>query len=411
MKKTSPKTADKHSMLRVGIVVPHIFMQESILPKVIFSPGQLAIDLAEGLTSLGIDVTLFSPGPVKTKVKNVTANLSNFKTELAARGDSYIDLLKKHPLTFISLARQVQSELIAMAYKMANDEKLDIVHIYTNEEDIALPFAQLCAKPVVFTHHDPFNFLVTYKNVFSKYSELNWISISLAQRQGMPSNTNWIGNVYHGLDENLFQPNYYSKTKYLAYMGRIIEPKGLHLAIKAVQKYNANHKQQFNLKIAGKHYAGYHKDVYWQKYISPLLDNRRIEYVGFISDIAAKQSFLANATALLIPSIFSEPFGMVAIEALACATPVICLDSGALPEIISNQKNGFVIKKHYQKSKLDTDKIINDYVSAIELIESIDRKRCRTTFMKRFTAERMCLEYKLIYEKLAHPITKLQVEP
>jgi hypothetical protein len=179
MKKTSPKTADKHSMLRVGIVVPHIFMQESILPKVIFSPGQLAIDLAEGLTSLGIDVTLFSPGPVKTKVKNVTANLSNFKTELAARGDSYIDLLKKHPLTFISLARQVQSELIAMAYKMANDEKLDIVHIYTNEEDIALPFAQLCAKPVVFTHHDPFNFLVTYKNVFSKYSELNCLQIPI----------------------------------------------------------------------------------------------------------------------------------------------------------------------------------------------------------------------------------------
>ena len=188
----------KQPRLRIGIVVPHIFMQQTILPQVIFAPGQLALDLVTGLSKIGIDVTLFTPGPVKVPVKNVTADLSNFKAELDARQDGYIDLLKKHPLTFISLARQVQAELIAKAFAVANTGKLDIIHIYTNEEDIALPFAKLCSKPVVFTHHDPFNFLITYKNVFPKYPELNWISISLAQRLGMPARTNWIGNVYHG---------------------------------------------------------------------------------------------------------------------------------------------------------------------------------------------------------------------
>ncbi|HEU4985003.1 MAG TPA: glycosyltransferase, partial [Nitrososphaera sp.] len=138
-------------------------MHRDILPQVIFSPGQLALGLAEGLRDLGASVTLFSPGPADTQVHNITADLSYFEKELAGRGDTYIDLLKKHPLTFVSLARQAQAEIIAKAFKMANDGELDVVHIYTNEEDIALPFSALCDVPVVFTHHDPFSFLVKYK--------------------------------------------------------------------------------------------------------------------------------------------------------------------------------------------------------------------------------------------------------
>lgn len=214
--------------MRVGIVVPHIFMHRDILPKVIFSPAQLALDLAEGLQAAGTEVTLFSPGPVDTTVRNITADLSYFETELAGRGDTYVDLLKKHPFTFITLARQVQSELIAKAYAMANTGDLDVVHIYTNEEDIALPFASLCTKPVVFTHHDPFNFLVKYKNTFPKYKGLNWISMSYAQRKGMPKDTNWVGNVYHGLSDDALHPVAQPSGDYIAFIGRIIQPKGVH---------------------------------------------------------------------------------------------------------------------------------------------------------------------------------------
>jgi glycosyltransferase involved in cell wall biosynthesis len=400
------KKQTKLPELRVGIVVPHIFMQQTILPKVIFAPGQLALDLVAGLVKLDVDVTFFTPGPVRTPTKNVTADLTNFQAELASRHDSYIDLLKKHPLTFVSLARQVQAELIAQAYALANANKLDIVHIYTNEEDLALPFAQFCLKPVVFTHHDPFNFLIAYKNIFPKYPNLNWISISLAQRQGMPASTNWVGNVYHGLAEDLYRPNYQTNEKYLAYMGRIIEPKGLHLAIQAVQHYNAIHDQPYKLKIAGKHYAGYHKDAYWQKRIAPQLTDRNIEYIGYISDFADKQAFLAGAGVVLVPSIFAEPFGMVAIEALACATPVICLDSGALPEIIHDRQNGFVINKKFKGSQLDAKQAAMDTAAAIDNIGLIDRRICRSTFEKQFTAARMCAEYKAIYEQLYRSTTK-----
>ncbi len=375
----TPKKNNKP--LRIGLVVPHIFMHRDILSHVIFSPGKLALELAEGLKNLGADVTLFSPGPVDTSVKNITGDLTYFEQELAGRGDTYLDLLKKHPFTFITLARQTQAELIAKAYAMANIGELDIVHIYTNEEETALPFSELCKQPVVFTHHDPFNFLVKYKNLFPKYKRLNWISMSLAQRQGMPADTNWIANVYHGIPEQRFKPNLVPRGDYIAYLGRIIQPKGVDLAIAAAKKAGVK------LKIAGKHYSG-DKDTYWQEQIAPQIDGKQVEYVGFLKSDAELQDFLGNARALIVPSQFAEPFGLVAIEAMACATPVIVLKSGALPEVVEDGITGFVVKS------------VDEMTEAISDVSEIDRNACHTSFETKFTVDRMCAEHLAAYRLL-----------
>lgn len=370
--------------LRVALVVPHIFLHRDLLSHVIFSPGTLALELAKGLAAYDINATLFSPGPIDTAVPTVHADMSYFDVELRGRGDTYIDLLKKHPFTFVSLARQVQSELIAKAYTAANNDEFDIVHIYTNEEDIALPFAKLCKKPVVFTHHDPFNFMVRYKSVFPKYPELSWLSLSFAQRQEMPDSTNWVGNIYHGLDPQSFRSFATSTNNdYIAYLGRIIEPKGLHLAIGAINQYNQTADIPLKLKIAGKHYADAEKDTYWQEKIIPKLQGN-IEYIGFIKDLREKNEFLGKAKALIIPSLFNEPFGMVMIEALASGTPIIGLDSGAIPEVIT-QKTGILIEK--SESEENT---ISKLSRAVGQIDQIDRQACRDDFEARFTLDRMC---------------------
>lgn len=380
--------------VRVGLVVPHIFIHRLIQPGVIFSPGQLALELCEGLAKEGVDVTLFSSGPANTNVPNITADLKNFEAELAGRGDTYLDLLKKHPFTFISLARQVQAEIIARAYTAAASGELDIVHIYTNEEDIALPFARLCPKPVVFTHHDPFNFLVRYKNVFPKYKDLPWISLSYAQRRSMPADTNWAANIYHGLDEDRFRLNQQPHGDYVAYMGRIIEPKGVHIAVEAVKRYNEIAKEPLKLKIAGKHYAEHTKDTYWQTKIEPELGDA-VEYVGHIKTDQEKQDFLGNARALLVPSTFNEPFGMVTIEALACGTPVIGLDRGATREIIEDGKTGLVLPYSNDMAAA------RDMATALAIVSNISRQDCREAFEARFTLQRMTHEHAELYRKLA----------
>lgn len=374
------------SNLRIAFVVPHIFITNDILPHVIFSPGRLALDVTAEMARQGADVTLFTPGPADTTLRTITADLSYFNQELAGRGDTYMDLLKKHPFTFISLARQVQAELIAKAYAMANNGEFDIVHIYTNEEDIALPFAKLCNVPVVFTHHDPFHFLVKYKNVFPKYKQLNWLSMSYAQRGGMPSDTNWVGNIYHGLNMSQWQPRLSGDSDYVAYLGRIVEPKGVQYAIAAVKKYNETAAKPLKLKIAGKHYAGHSKDTYWQEVIEPEIGGN-IEYIGHIADHQEKNEFLAGAKALIVPSTFDEPFGMVTIEALACGTPVIGSPKGATPEIIKDSITGFVVEPE-------------NITDAITRIGSIDRRDCREDAKARFTLSRMAYDHIAMYSSV-----------
>ncbi len=402
MKNQSSKSKSKK--LRVALVVPHIFMHRDILPSVIFSPGQLALALASGLDEQGVDVTLYTPGPVNTDVPNTTADLSLFERELAGRGeqgDTYMDLLRKHPFTFITLARQVQSELVAKAYAAASADQHDVVHIYTNEEEIAMPFVRLCNKPVVFTHHDPFNFLVKYKNNFPKYKRLNWISLSYAQRTGMPDDTNWVANIYHGLDDPQLEPVDQPSRDYIAYLGRIIEPKGVHLAIAAVKRYNETADKPIKLKIAGKHYAEESKDTYWRERIEPELSDN-IEYVGFIESSVQKRDFLGNARALLVPSLFDEPFGMVTLEAFACGTPVIALDSGALPEVVEHGKTGYVIKKSRNSDgKVNDKKVTSDIAKALSQIDSIDSQACYRTYSDKFTIEAMVSRHVSLYEGLA----------
>lgn len=134
--------------------------------------------------------------------------------------------------------------------------------------------------------------------------------------------------------------------------------------------------------------------------IKPELDDE-IAYIGHI-DSAERQALLSNAKAVIIPSIFEEPFGMVAIEAMACGTPVVALDSGALPEIITPGKSGFVAKKVFSlDGKLNEKATAANLLQALNKLDSIDRNYCRQEFENRFTLNRMCAEHLAIYKKLS----------
>lgn len=370
--------------IRVAFVVPHVFMGDALREKVIFSPGELARDFADAdwqtlAESSGdgasIELTLFSPLPVQCSAKTAIADSSGFQEELAGRGYGYLELLKKHPSLFVAMSRQLQGEIIAKAFERANNDEFDVVHIYTNEEDQALIFAGLCHKPVVFTHHDPYNFLIKYKSVFPRYKHHNFVSMSMAQQKTAPEGTNFIANIYHGVraEENLDK----KKSDYFLYVGRVIEPKGVHLAVEAAEKAG------IKLKIVGKRY----EDDYFEREIQPHLGGD-IEYLGFARGNKLKK-LMSEAKALIMPSVFAEPFGMTAIEALAVGTPVIASRNGALPEIIEDGVSGFFA---------DT---VDEIVSAIKRIDEIDANNCVKRARENFSLEKMLAGHAKMWERLA----------
>jgi glycosyltransferase involved in cell wall biosynthesis len=97
---------------------------------------------------------------------------------------------------------------------------------------------------------------------------------------------------------------------------------------------------------------------------------------------------LRNAAALLFPIDWPEPFGLVAIEAMACGTPTVAFRCGAVPEVIDDGVSGFVVDN------------VDDAVAATHQAIALDRTGVRAAFEERFTAERMTEDYLALYREL-----------
>jgi glycosyltransferase involved in cell wall biosynthesis len=101
-----------------------------------------------------------------------------------------------------------------------------------------------------------------------------------------------------------------------------------------------------------------------------------------------KDELLRNAAALLFPIRWPEPFGLVMAEALACGTPVVALRTGSVPEVLEHGVTGFICETE------------EELVEAVGRLDEIDRARCRSEAMRRFSPALMADRYEQVYEHL-----------
>jgi len=113
---------------------------------------------------------------------------------------------------------------------------------------------------------------------------------------------------------------------------------------------------------------------------------RNIKFIGEVDD-REKAELLAGAKALIFPTNWEEPFGLVTIEALASGTPVITTNKGAMPEVITPDV-GFRCNS------------FEEFKEAIKRIDEISPRKCRERVEKNFTAEIMAEKYITAYEKI-----------
>ena len=191
---------------------------------------------------------------------------------------------------------------------------------------------------------------------------------------------NWIGTIHHGLPCGLlpFQPKV--SGGYLAFLGRIAPEKRPDRAIEIAVRTG------MPLKIAAK--VDRVDQAYWDQKIRPMVEaNANVEYLGEIAE-HEKADFLGQASALLFPVDWPEPFGLVMIEAMACGTPVIGFRCGSVPEVVEDGVSGFVVES------------VDQAAAAVARVSSLDRANVRAAFEHRFTIERAARDYLEIYHEL-----------
>jgi glycosyltransferase involved in cell wall biosynthesis len=96
-----------------------------------------------------------------------------------------------------------------------------------------------------------------------------------------------------------------------------------------------------------------------------------------------------EALATVMLSKWPEPFGLVAIESLALGTPLIASRAGALPEIVVDGKDGFVVDDAAAGA------------AAVKLVAGLDRARIRQRALERFAAVRMLDDYERVFAGIA----------
>lgn len=344
----------------------------SIIPP----EGQAAIERlaywqALGLARRGHDVLLFAPLGSRVPHEKVslvdvarTALLTGVGKEGSSEEERRFGASYKLRLEIANLAHVLDGLLL-------HKDEFDIILNNLRGEAVLLPVAKALGKPIYHVMHLPI--FPELAELFKKY-HTHLISISNAQRSAN-TDLSYAGTVYNAVDTNefTFSAEAGEYLLYLGSIGRNKNPKDAVLAAKGAG---------IPMKIGGR----IKDQAYYEAEIAPLIDGRLVQWVGeqHPETIVA---LYQHARALLFPTLWEEPFGLVMIEALSCGTPVIAYPHGAVPEVIEDGKNGFLVGS------------VNEMIEKIRVIDRIDRAACRASVEEKFTVDRMIDSYETILAK------------
>jgi len=253
----------------------------------------------------------------------------------------------------------------------------DLVHMHGLDFDHYLPEQQ--DVPVMVSLHLPLSW---YREDALRPSRPNTalVCVSETQRRSAAPDVDVTAVVPNGVEIPDVGSSH-GKGSYALMLGRICPEKAPHLAIEAAERAHTE------LLIAGTVFDYPEHRQYFNAMMQPRL-GQNVRFLGEIGG-ERKAQLLAGAKCLLIPSQAPETSSLVAMEALACGTPVTAFRSGALAQLIEHGKTGFLVNS------------VNEMAQAVRKIHELDPADCRRCAEASFSADRMTHQYLTLYESLA----------
>jgi glycosyltransferase involved in cell wall biosynthesis len=320
-------------------------------------------------------------GGIETVVHHLAVGYqkAGHEVRLFTTGDSTCPVPREHlyDVAEDEVSGSTVTELVHVlaAYEALSD--CDLVHDHTIVGPLLAP------RPVVTTAHCPLE--GEGARLYGRMST-SAIIVAVSEAQVVPG-VPVARVIHHGVDAEQF-PVGKGDGGYFVFLGRMTPEKGAHRALEAAWKGGAR------LVLAGR-VRDPAERWYFERYVAPYL-NDQLRFVGEISH-EEKIELLAGARGLLFPIRWNEPFGIVLLEALACATPVLAFAEGAAPEVVEDGRTGFLCRNE------------DHMAEAIGRVGELDRAACRAAVEGHFSAARMVEEYLELFAQLvAEPGTSTQ---
>ncbi len=178
----------------------------------------------------------------------------------------------------------------------------------------------------------------------------------------------------------------YHKEKIVFFAGKLAHFKGIDVLLRAAKKYENSFDEGVITLIAGS--GELEKDL---KQLKSELELQSVYFLGHIyQDVLSKLYNIADVST--VPS-RTEPFGLVAIEALACGAPVVGTNQGGLPDFITDEVGALV--------PVEDAKALSEAI--IDLIQRNEdgkmQKTCHEYAYEYFSREKSALKVEAIYGK------------
>ncbi|MFP4015836.1 MAG: glycosyltransferase family 4 protein [Halanaerobiales bacterium] len=308
-------------------------------------------DLSESLVKRGHEVYVITQGSSELDNVQLINGVNVLRTDsVSISGNNFVDNILHLNFQLIDKAIQLNNEV----------DDIDIIHGHDWLVFWASKvFKHSLTKPLIYTIHATefgrnqgiYNNMQRYINDLEWYATFEaWKVIVCSQfmnyevRNLFQLPEDKVVTIPNGVNEENYKIDYTSqfKEKYASpyedivfYVGRIVREKGIQVLIQSIpQILNTNPSTKFIIAGKGPH----QQSLRSQAEFLGVAD--RIYFTGFISDEERNKLYQA-ADVAVFPSLY-EPFGIVALEAMATRTPVIVSNVGGLAEFVKDGENGLV---------------------------------------------------------------------
>jgi glycosyltransferase involved in cell wall biosynthesis len=259
----------------------------------------------------GSEVTLIASGDSRTAARLVPAIPVNAVDAMAAGTTAEYPFHEQQALT---LMLEMKAEF-------------DVIHSHLGMSAFALSAVPDLRSRLLHTHHNEITpdllwFIGQHPDLW--ISAVSHTSADLIRKAGARNCV----VVPNGIPTDDF-PVTGRPGEGLAFLGRMEAAKGPDIAIRVARESDRS------ITLAGPIVD----DEFFATRVQPLL-GETVHYVGRLGH-EAKCELLASSACTIVPSRCEEGFGMVAIESMACGTPVVSSGRGALAEVVEDGVTGY----------------------------------------------------------------------